>query len=242
MKGGSHMTYTIIGSYGRTGQLGVGIATYSLAVGALAPAVASNAGALTSQAFVNPELRALGLRLMSDGCPADLVVSTLKAADPQIEFRQIGVVDAYGRGAAFTGSSTRPWTGHKAGPGYVALGNVLAGEVVVDRMAAAFEQAADCSLDERLLRALEAGRDAGGQVGGKGHLPERSASLLVHGHQPLPILDLRVDLDDDAVTSMRTLHQEFMPYLAFHHLRHISPEKAPPQEVFVAELNAKHRR
>ena len=67
-------------------------------------------------------------------------MSTLKAADPQIEFRQIGVVDAYGRGAAFTGSSTRPWTGHKAGPGYVALGNVLAGEVVVDRMAAAFEQ------------------------------------------------------------------------------------------------------
>ena len=71
------MTYTIVGSCGRTGQLGVGIATYSLAVGALAPAVASNAGALTSQAFVNPELRALGLRLMSDGCPADLVVSTL---------------------------------------------------------------------------------------------------------------------------------------------------------------------
>jgi uncharacterized Ntn-hydrolase superfamily protein len=236
------MTYTIVGCCNRTGQLGIGIATYSLAVGMLAPAIISNAGALTSQAFVNLEFRTLGLRLMADGYPADRVVDTLKAIDPQIEFRQIGVVDCFGRAAAFTGNRTRPWTGHKIGPGYVALGNVLAGEVVANAMAAAFEQAADQALDERLVRALEAGRDAGGQMGGKGHLPERSACLLVHGRQPLPILDLRVDLDEDAVTRLRKVHYEFAPFLAFHHLRHIDPEKAPPQEVFVAELAAKRGR
>jgi uncharacterized Ntn-hydrolase superfamily protein len=233
------MTYTILGHCERTGRLGVGLATYSIAAGGLCFGFVSNAGALTSQAFVNPELRTIGTRLLADGHPAAHVLATLVETDPQIDFRQVGVIDAYGRGAAHTGDRTRSWAGHRIGPGYIALGNVLAGGHVVDAMATAFEKAADAALDERMLRALEAGRDAGGQVGGQGHLPERSAALIVHGRAPHAELDLRVDLHPDAVTSLRELHAEFTPYLPLHRLRHIDPAQAPPQEVFAAEIEAK---
>lgn len=233
------MTYTILGWCEQTGRLGVGIATYSLGVGGLCPAVVSGAGALTSQAFVNPELRVLGARLLSAGHPAGQTLAMLRDADPLSEYRQLAVLDAEGRGAAHTGSRTRPWTGHLIGRGYVALGNVLAGEQVTRAMAEAFEASAGQPLADRLMLALEAGRDAGGQVGGQGHLPERSAALLVHARAPYAELDLRVDLHDDAVTALRAMHEEYRPYVAFHRLRHLDPASAPPQEQFVAELAAK---
>jgi uncharacterized Ntn-hydrolase superfamily protein len=236
------VTYTVLGHCERTGRLGIGIATYSIAVGGLCPAIASQRGVLTSQAFVNPELRALGGKLIADGHPAANVIELLKPADANIEFRQLGTVDAYGRAAAHTGQRTRAWSGHRIGPHHVALGNVLAGEQVVAAMSVVFDAAADAPLAERLLRALEAGRDAGGQVGSKGHLPERSAALLVHDRSPIAELDLRVDLHDEAVGELRRIYTEYEPYLAFHRLRHIDPGKAPPQEVFVAELAARRGR
>ncbi len=235
------MTYTILGFCERSGQVGIGVATYSLVVGALCPAIAANAGVIASQAFVNPEFRTLGLSLLRQAWPAEQVLGALKTADPNIDFRQVLVLDTMGRGAAHTGGRTRPWSGHKTGPGYVAAGNVLAGQKVVDAIAQAFVGAADADLDDRLLRALEAGRDAGGQVGSQGHLPERSAVLIVHGRAPYDELDLRVDMHPDAVTQIRAVREEFAPYRAFHHLRHIDPGSAPPQEVFAAELAAKRQ-
>jgi uncharacterized Ntn-hydrolase superfamily protein len=103
-------------------------------------------------------------------------------------------------------------------------------------MAEAFESAREMPLAERLMRSLEAGRDAGGQVGGSGHLPERSAALIVHGRGDAPEIDLRVDLHDHAVDQLRRLHDEYIPYVAFHRLRWLDPASAPPQERFVAEL------
>lgn len=166
----------------------------------------------------------------------------MQAADPQREFRQLMVLDAAGRGAGYTGSHTRPWTGHKVGAGYVVAGNVLAGERVIDAMGAAFISAPDADLDARLLAAIEAGRDAGGQVGGSGHLPERSAALIVRGRSPAEELDLRVDSHPEAVAQLRALREEWAPYRAFHHLRHVDPARAPPQEQFVTELAAAQRR
>jgi uncharacterized Ntn-hydrolase superfamily protein len=238
------MTYTILGYCEQTGRVGVAIATYSLAVGGLCPAVVSNAGALTSQAFVNPELRVLGAGLISAGHPAPQTLALMKQADPHplIEYRQLAVIDAHGRSAAFTGSRTRSWAGHVVERGCVALGNVLAGKHVVRAMADAFETSPDQPLADRLMLALEAGREAGGQVGGQGHLPERSAALLVHHRALYAELDLRVDLHDDAVTALRAMHDEYRPYVAFHHLRHVDPAEAQPQEAFVADLAAKRMR
>ncbi len=233
------MTFTILGHCERTGRVGIGVATYSLVVGSLCPAIEGGAGVISSQAFVNFELRTLGLNLLKQGHPAAQALELMKAADPQVEFRQLMVLDARGRGAGFTGSRTRPWTGHKTGLGYVVAGNVLAGEKVVDAIAQAFLSSASADLDERLLRAIEAGRDAGGQVGSQGHLPERSAALMVRGRSAKEELDLRVDSHPEAVKQLRAIREEWAPYRTFHWLRHVDPGKAPPQEAFVAELNAK---
>ena len=233
------MTYTALGFCEQTGRLGVASTTYSLGVGGLCPFAAPGAGVGASMAFVNPELRVLGAELLAAGHSAAAVVAGMKASDELHEFRQLGVLDGLGRGAAYTGGRTRAWAGHRIGRGSVMLGNVLAGEHVLAAMAEAYEGAGGEPLAERLMRALEAGRDAGGQVGGQGHLPERSASILVHHRARYAELDLRIDLHDDAVTALRAAYDAYLPYVAFHHLRHVDPASAPPQEAFVAELAAR---
>lgn len=230
------MTYTIIGRCPRTGQLGIGIATYSLAVGGLCPAVESNVGVLSSQAFVNPELKSLGLKLLRDGYAAGPALEILRQGDPSIEYRQIGIVDREGRAVAFTGNKARAWSGHKTGPGYAAFGNVLTSDRVVADMAAAFEKGAEEPLAERLIAALEAGRDAGGQAGSSGHLPERSAAIVIHGLSSHAEIDLRSDVHTDAVGHLRSIYTEYLPYIAFHRTRWLEPHSAVPQEQFVSEL------
>lgn len=232
------MTFTIVGRCGRTGALGVGVATYSLGVGGKAPFVISGIGAIATQAFVNPTFKALGSRLLKLGHPAAQVLDLLKSSDPHIEYRQVAIVDRWGGAVCYTGRNARDWKGSVSGAGFVALGNVLAGEGVCRAIADAFAASEAGPLQERLLLALEAGRDAGGQVGGSGHLPERSASLLVHGEDEHPLLDLRVDSHPEAVAEMRRLHDEFVPYLPFYRQRWLDPGSAVPQERFVASLTS----
>jgi uncharacterized Ntn-hydrolase superfamily protein len=233
------MTYTLIGRCARTGALGIGIATYSLAVGGLCPVVISDVGAMTSQAFVNPVLKTLGARLLRDGYQASQVLEMLRSADPHFAFRQVAVLDRRGNSACHDGPSCRAWAGNVAGPGFVACGNVLKDASVTAAMAEAFAATWEVGLAERLMRALEAGRDAGGQVGGSGHLAERSAALLVHmPEEEHAVIDLRVDLHADAVTQLRRVHDEFAPYVAFHALRWRNPGAVQPQEQFVASLKA----
>ncbi len=165
------MTFTIVGHSPRTHQLGVGIATYSLMVGALCPRMKPNVGAVVPQANVNPKLGPLGLHLLEMGFSVEKVLQELEGTDSLFEWRQVGIVDAGGSATAYTGDKTRRWAGHAVGDGYVAMGNALAGEEVVQAIVRAFEESEDQELDERLLRAIEAGRDAGGQKGVEGHLP-----------------------------------------------------------------------
>jgi uncharacterized Ntn-hydrolase superfamily protein len=230
------LTYTVLGYCPRRGELGVAIATYSLGVGGLCPEVASNIGATSSQAFVNPELRPLAINLLGAGHPAARTLDLVVQSDPLSDFRQIGVIDREGRSAVHTGKATRSHAGHLIGVNYAVFGNVLASEAVLSAMASAVEQADDEPLSERLLRALEAGRSAGGQRGATGPLPERSASVLVHGRGAVAELDLRVDMHTDAVVELRRLCDHYKPYVAYHRQRWLDPESAPPQEAFVAEL------
>lgn len=236
------MTYTLLARCPHSGALGIGVATHSLAVGGLCPVVIcpvviSGVGALASQAFVNATLKTLGASLLRAGHPAAQVLEMLRGADPNFAFRQVAVLDRRGDGAVHTGARCRAWAGHVAGPGFIACGNVLRDEGVVRAMATAFLAAPGAALAERLLRGLEAGRDAGGQVGGSGPLPERSASLLVHAaDEEHAQIDLRVDGHATAVQELRRLQDEFAPYVAFHALRWRDPASAPPQEQFVASL------
>jgi uncharacterized Ntn-hydrolase superfamily protein len=232
------MTYTLVARCPRSGALGVGIATYSLAVGAKCPAIATGIGALTTQAFVNPTFKALGLRLLSQGHPAAQVLDLLRGADPDFEFRQVAIVDRRGDVVCHTGTRTRQWSGHRIGAGFTALGNVLKGEGVVAAMADAYQAGETQEMAERIMRALEAGRAAGGQHGLDGPLPERSASLLVHDGEEHALLDLRVDSHPDAVVEMRRLLDEFKPYVPFYRQRWREPAKALPQDAFVNALGA----
>ena len=229
--GAEHHTYTIIGRCPRTSRLGIGIATFSLAVGGYCPYIKANVAAVSTQAFVNPRLGPLALRLLETGHPPAKVLDELGASDPHIEYRQIGIVDRSAHSAARTGKETRPWAGHIVGNVFVAMGNALAGEEIVQAIADWFQDTEGEELDSRLLRALEAGHEAGGQRGVDGrHLTERSAGIIMYHQEDYPYLDLRVDAHELAVEELRRVHTVYMGYVPYYEMRTSEPHKTPPQE------------
>ena len=233
------MTYTLLARCPRTGQVGIGIATYSICVGLYCNGLGANAGAAMTQAFVNQANNTLALRLLALGLTPGHVVEELKANDANAEYRQIAVIDREGKAVAYSGPKTRGWSGHKVGEGYVAMGNGLAGPEVVEAMAHAYEAFAQESFERRLVRAIEAGRDAGGQVGKEGHLTERSAALRVFGVYDHSEVDLRVDLHDKAVDELRRAFEEYEQYRGYYRDRGKNPRDAVPQDVFVSRLAKK---
>lgn len=230
------MTYTVIGRCGRTGRLGIGIATYSITVGRYCTGIRARTGVTISQAFPNEGNNALALHLLQQGFGPAYVLSELARNDSFHDYRQIAILDREGAAAAHSGSKTRPWSGHRIGKNYVAFGNVLAGEDVVEAIAAAFEGEPEAELEDRLLAALEAGRDAGGQAGSQGHLTERSAALVVYGDFDYCDTDLRVDFHDKAVDELRRIHEEYRPYRDYYRERSRNPRAAISQDEFVARL------
>lgn len=230
------MTFTLLARCPKTGQVGIGIATYSITVGLYCTGLRGNTGATMTQAFVNQGNNPLALRLLAQGFTPEHVLAELKANDPDHEFRQIAVIDRLGRLAAYSGAKNRGWAGHVTGAGYVAMGNVLAGKPVIDAMASAYEGAANLSFERRLLAAIEAGRDAGGQVGNDGHLPERSAAVMVYGDYDHAELDLRVDLHDTAVGELRRAFEEYELYRGYYKERAKNPKQAMPQYAFAQTL------
>ncbi|MCH9670100.1 MAG: DUF1028 domain-containing protein [Gammaproteobacteria bacterium] len=231
------MTFTVIGHCPRTHQIGVGIATYSLAVGGYCPWGEGGLGVLSTQANVNPSLGPVALDALRGGAATQAVMDGLRAADPDFEYRQVGIVSHTGDVCVHTGERTRDWKGHLVGAGFLVMGNVLAGVSVLEAMASAFDGAVDEALEERLLRALEAGRDTGGQANKDGaRLSERSAGLCVYESERHPILDLRVDMHTHAVDELRRVHALYQPYVPYYALRHREPANAPPQDAWAQRI------
>jgi len=218
------MTWSII-ARDANGAFGVAIATRFFAVGALCPHAASGAGALSTQALVNPHYGRQGLDLLRAGVPAPEVVKRLTAADEGREHRQLHVIDAAGRIGQFTGKECVGWAGAVSGEGFSVAGNMLAGEDVIRETAKRFESNKSVSLGERLISALSAGEVAGGDKRGK-----QSAALLVFSKEEYPDLDLRVDDHVTPLAELRRLyekaHERFIPYLS------CSPSKARPAGIF----------
>ena len=213
------MTYSIVARCARTGQLGVGVATYSPNVGARCPLVVPGKGAASIQAVANPQLNLVAAKLLGEGHSAEQTVAKLLASDTHPDYRQMAVVDGEGRAHAVSGSRNPAWAGHRIGAGYVASGNVLAGAQVVDAIAEKFEFEAGRDLAERLVRAIEAGRDAGGQPEG-----QNSAALLVYGEHSFPVVDLRVELNDAPEAELRRLWDWFAPMVPYYVRRSYSPD------------------
>src|SRR6478672_10122039 len=146
-------TYSIVGCNLEAGQWGVAVQSKFLAAGSLVPWAEPGVGAIATQAFVNPRYGPNGLELLREGLSADEVVERLTTADEGRDHRQLGVVDAQGRGASYTGAECMDWAGGRTGPGYAAQGNILVSGETVDAIAETFE-ASSGRLAERLLDCL----------------------------------------------------------------------------------------
>jgi uncharacterized Ntn-hydrolase superfamily protein len=231
------MTWSII-ARDASGAFGVAIATRFFAVGALCPHAASGAGALSTQALVNPHYGREGIELLRAGVPAAEAVKALVTPDEGRDHRQLHVIDAAGRIGQYTGSKCVGWAGAIAGDAFSVAGNMLASERVIQETARAYSDSRK-SFAERLIAALEAGEAAGGDKRGK-----QSAALIVYSTESYADLNLRVDDHPDPLAELRRLHdkahERFVPYLK------CSPSKARPwgihdRETIEQEI-ARHRK
>jgi uncharacterized Ntn-hydrolase superfamily protein len=166
-------TFSIVAADPSSGEWGVAVQSKFIAVGAVVPWAVSGVGAIATQALANVRYGPEGLELLRRGESADAVVAKLTKADPKRDQRQLGVVDAKGRAAAYTGSACFDFAGHVVGDGFTCQGNILFGRSVVDGMARAYESTPG-DLPERLLAALSAAQREGGDRRGM-----QSAALLV---------------------------------------------------------------
>lgn len=233
------MTFSIIARCPRTGRLGLGITTFSIAAGGRCEGIRFGAGICKTQAYVKRDNDLLAIELLEQGLAPAGVMKALEDNDPDHAWRQIAIIDREGKAAAHTGTGCRPWAGHHVGEGFVAFGNVLAGPKVIDGIVAGFSAEPDAELEFRLLAALEGGRDSGGQVGAEGHLTERSAAIFVASEPDHFDIDVRVDLHDDAVTELRRVLEEFKLYEVFYRERGLRPDLAMTQSQFVTTLKAR---
>ena len=216
------MTFTIVGRCPDTGRLGVATATRSLAVGVRVPHVAPRSGAVAIMAIADERLGHRALELLAQGNKAPAVVEALVAGDPNAEYRQLGVIDDDGFIAARTGKRNRDFADHRIGQNHIALGNVLVGPHVLDAIEGGFTARPDDPLEDRLMAALEAGRDAGGQHGG-----QRSAAILVYGAKTFAEVNLRVDLHREPVGELRRIYDAFKPAIPYYNLRQVDATVPP---------------
>ena len=200
-------TYSIVACDLAAGQWGVAVQSKFLAVGAVVPWAEPAVGAVATQSYANPRYGPDGLALLRQGRSAQEVVDELTRADDGRAERQVGVVDARGGAATFTGEGCHDWAGGRTGDGYAAQGNILVSAATVDALAERFEGSSG-PLAERLLGSLAAGQAAGGDRRG-----QQSAALLVverdAGYAGLSdtLVDLRVDDHERPIEELRRLHE-----------------------------------
>ena len=205
------MTWSILARDPGSGLFGLAVASKFFAVGALCPWSGGPHGAAMSQALPNPELGHRALGLLAEGHRAGDVVTMLAGMDAGIEQRQLHVLDATGGTAAHTGTRCIDWCGHLTEAGVSVAGNMLAGSGVVAETLAAWKSNAGMPLVERLIAAMQAGEEAGGDKRGK-----QSIALRVQGPEVFPRLDMRVDDHRDPISELRRLYEvakeRFIPF------------------------------
>jgi len=199
-------TYSIVACDLEEGQWGVAVQSKFLAVGSVVPWAEPQVGAIATQAYANPSYGPNGLALLREGLSANEVVERLTSEDAGRDQRQLGVVDASGESASWTGRRCNDWAGHRNGAGYAAQGNILVGEETVTALATTFEANAQLPLAQRLIDCLAAAQAAGGDRRG-----QQSASLLVvqkeGGYAGLSdtLVDLRVDDHERPIQELRRI-------------------------------------
>jgi uncharacterized Ntn-hydrolase superfamily protein len=202
------VTYSLAACDLDAGQWGVATQSKFLAVGSVVPWAEPHVGAVATQAYANPRYGPDGLRLLREGRSAREVADGLTAGDDGRDHRQLGVVDAKGGSATFTGDECMDWAGGIAGEGFAAQGNILVSEATVTALADTFAANAGRPLADRLIDCLAAAQAAGGDRRG-----QQSAALLVverdGGYAGLSdtLVDLRVDDHPDPIGELARLHR-----------------------------------
>jgi uncharacterized Ntn-hydrolase superfamily protein len=215
------VTWSIIARDEATGTIGIAVSTKFFAVGARVPAIEAGVGAVASQALTNPLYRQRGLALLRLGVPAADAVRLLIEADAGHPHRQLHVMDWSGRLAAHTGAECVDWCGHLLRETFSIAGNMLAGPRVIEETAAAYEASAALPFPRRLIAALKAGEDAGGDKRGK-----QSAALLIYSTEDYSDLDLRVDDHPEPLEELARL--EGVSRERWVHFRKFLPKRGDP--------------
>jgi uncharacterized Ntn-hydrolase superfamily protein len=215
------MTYSIVARCPQSGAFGIAVTSSSIAVAARCAWVGP-LGVVGTQNVTDPALGPAGLALLRQGLGAGAVLQLLLAGTPEAEWRQIGVIDRYGRCAVHSGARALPTASVAEGDASLALGNLLASTAVPERMVEAYGNASGAPFPERLLRALEAGLEAGGETG-----EERSAGLHVAEIHDWPVVDLRVDWHDEPIAELRRVWDIYAPQRAAYEARARAPSQAP---------------
>jgi uncharacterized Ntn-hydrolase superfamily protein len=221
------VTFAILGRCERTGRLGMAISSSSPAVAARCANVRAGVGVASSQNVTDPRLGPRLLDELERGAPADAALETIAAAAAHRAHRQLAVVDAQGRSAAWSGARALGLHGTRTGHGWAAAGNMLASEAVLEALGAAFAgSAGESELETRLIAALAAGLEAGGEEG-----PLHSAGLLVADAVEWPVTDLRVDWAADdgpgPIAELARLWAVWAPQRDDYVTRALDPASAP---------------
>lgn len=230
------MTFSIVARSADGETWGVAVASKFLAVGSAVPAAVAGVGAIATQADANVAYKGLALSHLDEGATASVALQRLIEEDDGRAHRQVGIVDLDGGAASHTGAECIPWAGGRAGEGYAVQGNCLTGAEVVEAMERAWlDGDADASLQDRLLAALAAGDDAGGDRRGR-----QSAAMLVvregagYGGLDDVAVDLRVDDHEAPIGELARLLDLHGLYLTAS----TEEERVPVDEALRNELEA----
>ncbi|HXW36827.1 MAG TPA: DUF1028 domain-containing protein [Nitrososphaerales archaeon] len=207
------MTYSIVARDEKTGQMGVAVQSHYFSVGSTVTWARAGVGAVATQSIVDKRYGPLGLELMSAGKSASESLEGLLRSDEGREMRQVAFVDSKGNVATHTGSKCIPYAGHVTGDGFSCQGNIMRSERVWESMRESYQKNGHLPLPERLVEALQAGEDAGGDIRGK-----QSAAILVVEKETSPtywggrVVELRVEDHPEPVVELRRLLRYFRGY------------------------------
>ncbi len=215
------MTLSIAAWDEHSGQLGAAISSSSISVASRCLHWRPGVGIALSQNITDPRLGPRMLELLADGVATEAAVQAVAASTPYINYRQLGLVDARGTGALYTGDAVLGCFGSAAGKHCIAAGNLLANTEVPLAMVHAFESA-EGSFGQRVVEALVAGVKAGGEAG-----PLHSAALLIGGEPSWPLAELRIDWDDDPIAKLIAGWEVYEPQIGDYVTRAYDPEAAP---------------
>mgnify|MGYP001821406398 FL=1 len=215
------MTLSIAAWDENTGQLGAAISSSSISVSSRCLHWRADVGIALSQNITDPRLGPRMLALLDDGVAVGAAIDAVVQNTPYIRYRQLALIDNRGNTGLFSGDAVLGCFGSAEGKHCVAAGNLLDNELVPAAMTRAFEQSSG-SFGARLMAALKAGVEAGGEAG-----PLHSAGLLIGGSPCWPLAELRIDWDDDPISKMFTGWEIYEPQIDAYLMRAYNPEDAP---------------